>query len=138
MEAIRYHKGLDLDIELTYGTAASIAASANHFEQWVADHLSVIVIHQELPLLGLDDNGSVVSGTVDLVLETDSGLWILDHKSDQIDDPEAAFDSYLLQLECYASLIQSMGYTVSGIGINWIRRGEVILECNDRRFLASK
>ena len=161
LELIRYHEGLDLDIELTGttlgtflhrcfeilganpshaanisgitgveltdGPAASIAASVNNFEQWVADDFSATAIHRELPLLGLDDNGSVVSGTADLVLETDSGLWILDHKSDQIEDPEAAFDGYRPQLECYARLLQSMGHTVLGVGINWIRRGEVVI-----------
>ena len=161
LELIRYHEGLDLDIELTGttlgtflhrcfeilgansnhaenisgvtgveltdGTAVSIAASVNSFEQWVAGHFSVTAVHRELPLLGLDDNGSVVSGTADLVLETGSGIWILDHKSDQIEDPEAAFNSYWPQLECYARLLQSMGHIVLGVGINWIRRGEAVL-----------
>ena len=85
-------------------------------------------MHRELPLLGIDDNGSVVSGTADLVLETDGGIWIIDHKSDQVDDPELAFNSYRPQLECYATLLQSMGHNVLGLGINWIRRGEVVLE----------
>lgn len=114
-------------VELSDGTSASIAASVNSFEQWVAEHFSATAVHRELPLLGLDDNGSVVSGTADLVLETDNGLWILDHKSDQIEDPEAAFNGYRPQLECYANLLQSMGHTVLGVGINWIRRGEVVL-----------
>ena len=161
LELIRYHEGLDLDIELTGttlgtflhrcfeilganpghaanisgitgvelsdGTSASIAASVNSFEQWVAEHFSATAVHRELPLLGLDDNGSVVSGTADLVLETDSGLWILDHKSDQIEDPEAAFGGYRPQLECYAKLLQSMGHTVLGVGINLIRRGTIVL-----------
>jgi len=161
LELIRYHEGLDLDVELTGttlgtflhrcfeilganpshaanisgitgvelsdGSAASIAASVNSFEQWVADHFSAIFVHRELPLLGLEDNGSVVSGTADLVLETGRGVWILDHKSDQIEDPEAAFNGYRPQLECYARLLQSMGHIVLGVGINWIRRGEVVL-----------
>ena len=115
-------------VELSDGAAASIVASVNSFEQWVAGHFSATAVHRELPLLGIDDSGSVVSGTADLVLETDSGLWILDHKSDQIEDPEAAFNGYRPQLECYAKLLQSMGHTVLGVGINWIRRGEVVLQ----------
>ena len=100
----------------------------NSFEQWVAELFSATAIHRELPLLGLDDNGSVVSGTADLVLETDGGVWILDHKSDQVEDPEAAFNGYRPQLECYARLLQSMGHDIVGLGINWIRRGEVVLQ----------
>ena len=78
--------------------------------------------------MGIDDNGSVVSGTADLVLETDGGVWIIDHKSDQVDDPETTFHYYRPQLECYSNLLRSMGHAVSGLGINWIRRGEVVLE----------
>jgi ATP-dependent helicase/nuclease subunit A len=114
-------------VELSDGTAASIVASVNSFEQWVAEHFSATAIHRELPLLGLYDNGSVVSGTADLVLETDNGVWILDHKSDQIENPEAAFIGYRPQLECYANLLQSMGHKVLGVGINWIRLGAIVL-----------
>lgn len=115
-------------VELTDSTAASIAANVNSFEQWLTDCFSATAIHRELPLLGMDENGSVVSGTVDLVVEADSGVWIIDHKSDQIEGLEVAFESYQSQLECYAGLLRSMGYTVLGLGINWIRRGEVALQ----------
>ena len=96
----------------------------------MTDHFSAKAVHRELPLLGLDDNGSVVSGTADLVLETEGGVWIIDHKSDQIDDPEKAFDHYRPQLECYSNLLQSMGHKVLGLRINWIQRGEVVCECH--------
>ena len=82
---------------------------------------------RELPLHVLDENSSVVFGTVDLVVEIDDGIWIIDHKSDQIDDPEAALSNYLPQLECYAKSMSSMGCKVLGVAINWIRRGEVVL-----------
>lgn len=105
-----------------------IAHGVTGFERWMTDHFSPNAVHRELPLLGIDENGSVVSGTADLVLETDSGVWIIDHKSDQIEEPVAAFDGYRPQLESYAKLLQSMGHDVLGLGINWIRRGEVVLE----------
>ena len=54
-------------------------------------------------------------------------MWIIDHKSDQVDEPEQAFNHYRPQLECYSNLLQSMGHNVLGVGINWIRRGEVVL-----------
>lgn len=162
LESIRYHQGLDLDIELTGTTlgtflhrcfeilgvnveltgkissftsaetsdsdVSNIANSVTSFERWMTDHLSATAVHRELPLLGIDDNGSVVSGTADLVLETEGGVWIIDHKSDQIDDAEMAFTHYRPQLECYSNLLQSMGHNVLGIGINWIQRGVVVLQ----------
>lgn len=114
--------------EIADGDVSMIADSVTGFERWMAVHFSPNAIHRELPLLGIDENGSVVSGTADLVVETDSGLWIIDHKSDQIEEPVAAFDGYRPQLESYAKLLQSMGHDVVGLGINWIRRGEVVLQ----------
>lgn len=75
----------------------------------------------------VNENSSVVSGTVGLVVEIDDGIWIVDHKSDQIEDPEAALSNYLPQLECYAKSMSSMGCKVLGVAINWIRRGEIVL-----------
>ncbi|MCG7951165.1 MAG: UvrD-helicase domain-containing protein [Candidatus Thiodiazotropha endolucinida] len=105
-----------------------IADSVTSFERWMTERFSLTAVHRELPLLGIDENGSVVSGTADLVVETDSGVWIIDHKSDQIEEPQVAFENYRPQLECYAKLLKSMGHEVAGLGINWIRRGEVVLE----------
>ena len=166
LESIRYHEGIDLEIELSGtalgtflhrcfevlgvnaelaaqisaitgveisdGDASSIVNSVASFERWMTDHFSAKAVHRELPLLGLDDNGSVVSGTADLVLETDGGVWIIDHKSDQVDDPKMVFSNYQPQLECYSKLLNSMGYDVLGLGINWIRRGEVAFIRHDR------
>lgn len=115
-------------VEMSDGDVSNIANSVTNFEGWMADHFSATAVHRELPLLGIDDNGSVVSGTADLVLETEGGVWIIDHKSDQVDEPEQAFNSYRPQLESYAALLRSMGHNVLGMGINWIRRGEVVCE----------
>ena len=114
-------------VEISDGDVSNIINSVMSFERWMTDRFSATAVHRELPLLGIDDNGSVVSGTADLVLEIDGGIWIIDHKSDQVDEPELAFNSYRPQLECYATLLRSMGHNVLGMGINWIRRGEVNL-----------
>ena len=114
-------------VEISDGDVSSIVNSVASFERWMTDRFSATAVHRELPLLGIDDNGSVVSGTADLVMETDRGIWIIDHKSDQVDEPELAFNSYQPQLECYATLLRSMGHHVLGMGINWIRRGDVVL-----------
>ena len=115
-------------VEISDGDLSNIVTSVASFERWMIDHFSAKAVHRELPLLGLDDIGSVVSGTADLVLETEGGVWIIDHKSNQVDDPEMAFNHYRPQLECYSNLLRSMGHKVLGLGINWIRRGEVVLQ----------
>ena len=114
-------------VQIEKDDAFSIADSVRNFERWLTEQFPVTLIHREVPLLGVDHNGSIVSGTADLVLETDDGVWVIDHKSDQIDDPEAAFNRYLPQLDCYSNLLQRMGYRVLGLGINWITQGSVVL-----------
>jgi ATP-dependent helicase/nuclease subunit A len=69
-----------------------------------------------------------VSGIVDLVVNTEEGVWVIDHKSDAIDDPKAAFEKYRSQLMSYCSTLSSEETRVIGVGINWISRGEVVLE----------
>ncbi len=120
---LREHAG----VEISDGDVSNIINSIMSFERWMTDRFSATAVHRELPLLGIDDNGPVVSGTADLVLETEGVIWIIDHKSDQVDKPELAFNSYRPQLECYATLLRSMEHNVLGMGINWIRRGEVKL-----------
>jgi ATP-dependent exoDNAse (exonuclease V) beta subunit len=84
---------------------------------------------REVPLLGLDGRGSVVSGVLDLLVETAGGYWILDHKSDITDDRAVRFESYLPQLRCYADLIRKAfpGKSVLGVAIHWISYGKVNL-----------
>jgi len=164
MEIVRYHGGLNLDVELAgkdLGTflhrcfevlgsnpglanhlpeftdvdindlsSIGIVNSVDNFESWLISHFAPKSVFRELPLLGLEDNGSVVSGVADLVVETDDGVWIIDHKSDQVEDSATALNNYRPQLECYAKLLSGMDHKVLGFGVNWIRKGEVALvEC---------
>lgn len=77
--------------------------------------------------MGLDEQGSVISGSADLVVATPVGIWIIDHKSDRVEDPLAAFLRYQPQLECYAKALAGTGCNVLGMAIHWVRRGEVTL-----------
>jgi len=97
-----------------------ITIAVDQFESWLADHLSSTSVLRERRILALDEQGTVVSGTADLVVETSEGLRVIDHKSDQVDDPEAAFINYKPQLESYANAVTNAGKQVLGTGINWI------------------
>ena len=105
-----------------------IIVAVEQFESWLAGHLDSKSVLREWPILALEENGSVVSGMVDLIVETPEGAWVIDHKSDQIDDPIRAFNDYRTQLEFYAGALSKEGKTVLGIAINWIRRGEVMMQ----------
>ncbi len=114
-------------VEIGPDELEKITVAVGQFESWLADHLNGIPVLREQPILALDEQGTVVSGTVDLIVETEECLWVIDHKSDQVDDPEAAFINYKPQLESYANALTNAGKQVLGTGINWVRRGEVVL-----------
>jgi len=97
------------------------------FEKWLVDQFSPTMIHRELPILALTDEGTVMNGMVDLVVETEEGCWIIDHKSDQIKDSLAAFGKYRVQLGAYSDALHKLGKKVLGVAIHWTRKGEVVL-----------
>ena len=87
------------------------------FESWLADHLNSTSVLRERPILALDEQGTVASGTADLVVETSEGLWVIDHKSDQVDDSEAMFINYKPQLESYANASPTLGSRYWALGL---------------------
>jgi hypothetical protein len=106
-----------------------LESAVGDFERWLAGRFQSLRVVREVPLLGLDGRGSVVSGVLDLLVETAGGYWILDHKSDITDDRTARFEAYLPQLRCYADLVGKAfpGKPVLGVAIHWISYGKVNL-----------
>jgi ATP-dependent helicase/nuclease subunit A len=111
-------------VPVTPETFAQIAAGVQEFEGWLRARFADASVLREWPLLALDDRGTVVSGTADLIVRTTDGAWIIDHKSDRVEDPLQAFLAYQPQLEAYARALAGEGSPVRGIAIHWIRRGE--------------
>lgn len=106
---------------------SQVVEQINRFESFIAERFAATHVAREVPLLAMDEKGSVISGTADLLIETTDGAWIIDHKSDQVDDPVIAFAGYLQQLLAYQHAVEQAGSRVCGYGINWIRRGEAML-----------
>ncbi|GMQ95873.1 MAG: UvrD-helicase domain-containing protein [Gammaproteobacteria bacterium] len=116
-------------VALNAPVAEAIAAGVAEFETWIRDRFEPSSVARELPFTATRSDGAVVSGVIDLLVETDDGYWIIDHKSDVVDDSQASFASYWPQLAAYVDAIANVkgGRPVLGAGINWIRRGEVVL-----------
>ena len=105
----------------------SITTAVARFEAWLVAHFKPTSVQREWPLLGIDARGTVVSGMADLIVYTAEGAWIIDHKSDAIEDPVRAFLKYELQLQAYADAVAATGTKVAGVAVHWIRRGEVVV-----------
>ena len=106
-----------------------IATSVSAFESWRAGYFPDAQVDHETPLIALDDAGTTVAGAIDLLIETDNGFWIIDHKSDRTEDLEGTFSFYLPQLLDYAEAVGKArpDKKMLGVGINWISFGEVAL-----------
>jgi ATP-dependent exoDNAse (exonuclease V) beta subunit len=101
-------------------------SAAKAFMQTVSDQFHPSTLHWEVPIIGSDHSGSVISGTIDLLIETDDSCWVVDHKSDETDDRHERFLRYWPQLDCYAkALAEGMGYRVLGVAIHWVGYGEI-------------
>jgi ATP-dependent exoDNAse (exonuclease V) beta subunit len=109
-----------------------LAAAVARFEAWLVETFEPTSVQREWPLLHVDAQGTVVSGMADLIVHTAQGAWVVDHKSDVVEDPIAAFMKYEAQLGAYAQALASGGTTVAGIAINWVRRGEVVMKLRGR------
>ena len=115
------------DVKASPAAIEAVAAAVGRFESWLAGSVNCEEALREWPLLLLDRSGSVISGTADLIACTKAGVWVIDHKSDNVTDPVAAFQRYGSQLDAYAKALAAQDMRVLGVGINWIRLGVVTL-----------
>jgi len=113
----------------------NIAAFRHHLEKT----LSPTAITCELPLLFINQNNSVVSGIIDLLVECEDGFWIIDHKSDATDTDATKFATYLPQLMCYAEAVTKAKYDkpVLGVAINWLSTGDLMVYRCEEKVLVS-
>lgn len=119
---------------LTDEQLGRIGKAISDFNMWLTKKFSPIAVSSEVPILALNEQSSVVSGVIDLLVETDEGFWIIDHKSDETEDLEERFRFYLPQLHCYADAVGKAraGKPVIGVMINWIIFGRVCVYLKSR------
>jgi len=96
------------------------------FKDYSKNELKAVKIQCEVPILSKTEQGSVLSGSIDLLLETEEGYWIIDHKSDKVLDFTEQFTHHYPQLEAYARCTK-LNKPLLGVGINWVRYGKVMI-----------
>lgn len=102
-----------------------LVAISGKFETWIQDHFRPLSVRREVQVSGLDARGTVITGVIDLLVETSEGFWVLDHKSDEWKGPlDNRFAHYAPQLDAYRVAVESQAdKPVIGVGIHWIYRG---------------
>lgn len=105
-----------------------LQATAQRFMEIVSARFAPKALHWEVPIVTEDKTGSVISGTIDLLVETIEGYWIIDHKSDETEDRGQCLATYWPQLDCYARAIsEGLGLRTIGVAIHWACCGEIDL-----------
>ncbi|MFH1531025.1 MAG: PD-(D/E)XK nuclease family protein, partial [Pseudomonadota bacterium] len=112
----------------------ALSSAVAGFEAWLSRRFSPIAIRREVPVVSRDDVGTVWNGTVDVLVETPDGFWILDHKTDTIYRTlEEHLREHVPQLEAYRTMVENAtGKLVLGVGIHWVRKGYCSLMEMDR------
>jgi len=115
-----------LDMELSDADWEKIQAMVRSFLLKIDEMYHPKRLQWEVPVLAGDHDGTIITGTIDLLAETKDGLIIIDHKSDEPEDPATAFNHYLPQLKCYAqALSEGLGQQVSGMAIHWAAKQSI-------------
>ncbi|MCK5682284.1 PD-(D/E)XK nuclease family protein, partial [bacterium] len=125
MEILNRATGFDF----THVQFAALRAHIVAFNACLQRDFAPQSVQKEVAVLALNDSGSVINGFVDLLVETEEGFWIIDHKSDQTDDLLTRFSEHLPQLLTYQDTITKTRpeKPVLGVAINWISSGNLTL-----------
>ena len=107
----------------------AVIVASDNLHKWIAARWPKAIWHREWPLTERQENGSILRGTVDLVLEADAGFVLLDHKSypgaqEQVTKKAAEFGG---QLSAYArTLAAALGKPMLGCFIHMPLNGLVV------------
>jgi len=116
--------------DLSEGVVETISLAVQSFDNWLSETLQPTCLFHEEPFITITNTNTVVSGFIDLLVESADGYWVVDHKSDQLEDvsmiPER-FAFYYPQLKAYADAVQTIHPDKKALGIvvNWITLGMV-------------
>jgi ATP-dependent exoDNAse (exonuclease V) beta subunit len=93
----------------THIDAADLCKQIAAFHAWVRQRWPGCTAKAEVPVTALLSNGQILNGRIDLLLETDQGYVLIDHKSSPLG--EAQWDeivgSHQGQLAAYAGAIEA-------------------------------
>ncbi len=110
----------------------ALQEAVSTFETWCRETLGAVDLYKETPITYQNTDGILVSGFIDLLVETEEGYWIIDHKTHRPNDPEKGFWKYWPQLEAYRQGVEDRKKKrIVGVGVHWVRYGKVFMARQD-------
>ncbi len=108
-----------------------IMRSVNSLRCYLQNTLVPLTFKCEEPFVWMNARGTVISGSIDLLIETKDGFWVMDHKSDQVKeiDLQTLVAWYHPQLQAYCEALVELypNKPVLGIMINWSGLGKLTI-----------
>lgn len=101
---------------------AAVLAQVAAFTRCLRDELGFAAWDCEVPIFGLDAQGVVVNGVIDLLAVDGSRKLVIDHKSDRDIEPARMLERHLAQMQDYQALLGG-----ASLGIHAVRSGQIIL-----------
>ena len=115
-----------LDRELTDKDWIKIQEMTELFMKHLQGKFEPLKFHWEVSVTSRNSHGSFVGGTIDLLVETPEGYWIVDHKSEESENIKETFYYYYPQLTAYArALSEGLDMEVLGVAIHWACMGSI-------------
>jgi ATP-dependent helicase/nuclease subunit A len=116
-----------------HGVAANLSEDAvleqsAAFSRWISETYKPIATYREWPLQ-MQVNGHFINGIADLVLETEQGLVVIDHKSypGARETWQAKVNEFRGQLACYQQVLEAAtGKRVIELAIHFVVAGAVV------------
>jgi len=109
----------------------SITKVVNTLRCYLQNTFAPLTYMCEEPFVWMDVQGTVISGSIDLLIETKDGFWVVDHKSDQVkeNDLPTLIAWYYPQLQAYCEALVTLypNKPVLGIMINWSVLGKLTI-----------
>ena len=106
-----------------------LQATVTSFENWCHEQFGAVELHKEIPITYQNEEGALVSGIIDLLIESEDGYWIIDHKTHVPDDIDKEFWDYWPQLHAYCDGVDRISgkKRVIGVGVSWVAKSIISL-----------
>lgn len=103
----------------------TIASSVIAFHEFITGYFKPSQILVEVPFTHRNPEGQRITGFIDLLLITDEGAVLIDHKSYPGTGLEERALIYSGQLAAYRAAVEASGHQVSSIWIHWCTQGKL-------------
>ena len=117
--------GAILEAHGLHADANAIAISVIAFHGFLTEHFKPSQILVEVPFTHHTPLGQRITGFIDLVLLTNEGAVLIDHKTYPGTGLEERARTYSGQLAAYRAALEAAGHPVSSIWIHWCNQGKL-------------